>query len=71
MDNSTYDYNDHLQNIMILQVIQQVFCEMLIGGRKIVYTDMFFEVINTRTNIQNYYSEFEGLLREWCQRNPL
>ena len=32
LDNSTYDYNGHLQIIMILQVIQQIFCEMLIEG---------------------------------------
>ena len=32
LDNSTDDYNGHLQKIMILQVIQQIFCEMLIGG---------------------------------------
>ena len=36
MDNSTDDYRGNLQKIMILQVIQQIFCEMLIGGRKIV-----------------------------------
>ena len=32
IDNSTYDYNCHIQKIMILQVIQQICCEMLIGG---------------------------------------
>ena len=35
LDNSTYDYNGHLQKIMILRVIQQIFCEMLIGGEKL------------------------------------
>ena len=62
LDNSTYDYRGYLQKIMILQVIQQIFCEMLIGGRKIVNSDVFFSVTNIRTNVQNYYSEFEGLL---------
>ena len=41
--NSTYDYNVDIQKIMILQVIQQIFCEMLIGGRKIVNSDGFFK----------------------------
>ena len=35
LDNRTDDYNCHLQKIMILQVIQQIFCEMFIGGKKI------------------------------------
>ena len=47
---------------MILQVIHQILCEMLIGGRKIVNNDTFFEVTNISTNVQNNSSEFEGLL---------
>ena len=39
IDNSLDDYNIHIQKIMILQVIQQIFCEMLIGGRKVVNSD--------------------------------
>ena len=42
IDNSTDDYNGHIQKIMILQVIQQIFCEMLIGRRKIVNSDGIF-----------------------------
>ena len=42
LDNSTDDYNGHLQKIMILQVIQHILCEMLIGGKKIVNSDLFF-----------------------------
>ena len=42
MDNRTEDYNGHLQNFLIMQVIQQVLCEMLIGGEKIVNSDGFF-----------------------------
>ena len=49
---------------MIVQVIQQIFCEMLIGVIKIVNIDVFFSVTNIRTNVQNDSSEFEGLLRE-------
>ena len=41
IDNSKYDYNGDIQKIMILQVIQHIFCEILIGGRKIVNSDVF------------------------------
>ena len=42
MDNSTDDYNGHLHKIMILRVIQQILCEIFIGGKKIVKSDVFF-----------------------------
>ena len=42
IDNSLDEYNSHIQKIMILQVIQQIFCEMLIGGRKVVNSNKFF-----------------------------
>ena len=35
IDNSIDDYNDHIHKIMIPQLIQQIWCEMLIGGRKL------------------------------------
>ena len=34
------------------------FCEMLIGGSKIVNSDMCFGVTNTKTNVQNNSSDF-------------
>ena len=43
LDNSIDDYIGHIQKIMILQVIQQICCEMLIGGRKIVNSDDIFK----------------------------
>ena len=49
---------------MILQVIQQIFCEMLIGGRKIVNSAKFFLITNIRTNVQEDSSEFEALIQE-------
>ena len=52
LDNSTDDYNGHIQKIMILQVIQQIFCEMLIGGKQNVNSDDICLINNTRTNIQ-------------------
>ena len=42
LDNSLDDYNSHIQKIMILQVIQKMFSEMLIGGRKVVNSDNIF-----------------------------
>ena len=64
LDNSTDDYNGKLQKIMILQVIQHIFCEILIRGRKIVNGDVFFSVTNIKTNVQNDSSEFEGIIHE-------
>ena len=43
LENSAEDYNACLQKIMILQVIQHILCEMLIGGGKIVNSDGFFK----------------------------
>ena len=50
LHNITDNYNGYIQKIMILQVIQQIFCEMLGGGRKIV-NRAFFSVTNIRTNV--------------------
>ena len=49
---------------MIPQVIQQIFCEMLIGGRKVVNSDNIFLLTNIRTNDQEDSSEFEALIQE-------
>ena len=43
LDNSIDDHNFHIQKIMILQVIQHIFCEMLIGGRNVLNSDGFFK----------------------------
>ena len=53
MENIKDDYKGYIQIIMILQVIQQICCEMLIVGRKIVNRDMFSGVTNIRKNAQN------------------
>ena len=45
MDNSDYDYRGYIQKIMMMQVIQQIFCEMLIGQTNFLYTDMFSKLI--------------------------
>ena len=41
MDNSEDDYIGYTQKSMILQVIGHIFCKMLIGGRKIVKSNIF------------------------------
>ena len=64
IDNSMDDYNGHIQKNMIIQVIQHIFCEMLIGGRKIVNSDNIFLITNIRTNVQEDSSEFEALIQE-------
>ena len=64
MDNIEDNYREYEQKIMILQVIQQIFCEILIGRRKFVNSDICFEVTNISTNIQNDSSEFEELLHK-------
>ena len=42
LDNSTDDYNGHLQKIVVLRVIQQIFWNKLNGGGEIVNSDVFF-----------------------------
>ena len=56
--------------IMILKVIQQIFCEILIGVRKIISSDVFFTVTNIRTKVQNDSSEFGGLLHKMVSQKP-
>ena len=70
MENSEDYYRGYIQKIMILQVIQHIFCKILIGGRKIVNSDIFFGVTNIRTNDQKYSSEFERLLHEMFSKKP-
>ena len=39
LDNSENEYISYFQKFMILQFIKNIFCEILIGGRNIFYTD--------------------------------
>ena len=64
LDNSLDDYNSHIQKIMILQVIQKMFCERLFGARKVVNSDNNFLLTNIRTNVQEDSSEFERIIHE-------
>ena len=64
LDNSLDDYNSYIQKIMILQVIQHIFGEILFGGREVVNSYNIFLSTNIRTNVQKYSSEFEALIQE-------
>ena len=68
LDDSEDNFRSYFQKIVILQIIKQIFCEMLIGGRKIVHPDSLFEATNIRKNVQKYSSEFEGLLHEMMSK---
>ena len=61
LDNSADGYNGNLQKIMVLQIIQHIFCEILIGGRNIVNSDGFL-ITNIRTNVQEDSSDFEAII---------
>ena len=69
MDNSEDEFISYLQKILILRVIQQIFREMLIGGR-FFHADSFFEATNVRKNVKNRSSEFEGLLKKMVSNKP-
>ena len=64
LDNSTDDYNGHILKILILQVIQHIFCVMLIGWEKIVNSDGIFSITNMRINAQEDSLQFEALIHE-------
>ena len=70
LDNSENEYISYFQKFMILQFIKNIFCEILIGGRNIFYTDQSFKVTNIRKYMQNDSSEFEGLLHKMVTKKP-
>ena len=43
---------------------------MLIGGRKVINSGVFFSITNSRTNVRNDSSELEGLLHEMLSQKP-
>ena len=70
LDGSEDEFISYFQKILIMRVIQQIFYEMLICGRKLVYTDSFFEATNIMKNVQNYSSEFDGLFHKMASKEP-
>ena len=71
MDNSADIYRGYTQKMIILQVIQQIFCEMVIGGRKIVNSDIFSKLIISGQMFKIILQSFKGYFTKWCQRNPI
>ena len=71
MDHSEDDYRGYIQKIMILQVIQLMFCEILIGGRKFVNSDIFSKSIISGQMFKMILMILKGYFTKWCQINPL
>ena len=71
MENSTDNYNGHLHKIMIPQVIQQIFCELLIGGRKLWTVMCFFQSLISGQIFKIILQSLKGYFTKWCLRNPL
>ena len=69
MDNSEYDYRGYIQKIMILQVIQQIFCEMLIGRGKNVNSDMFSKSLISGQMFKIIIQSLKGYFTKWCKKN--
>ena len=69
--NSEDDYRGYIQRIIIMQVIQLIFCEMLIGGRKIVNSDIILKSLISGQMFKMILRSLKGYLTKWCQRNPL
>ena len=71
MDNREDDYIGYIQKAMILQVIQQIFCEMLICRRKIGNSDIFLKSLISGQMFKIILQSLKGYFIKWCQRNPL
>ena len=71
MDNSSDDYRGYIQKIMILQVIQHIFGEILIGGRNVFSSDIVLQSIISGQMFKMILQSFKGYFTKWCQRNPL
>ena len=67
LDDSGDNFRSYFQKIIILQVFQQIFCEILIGGRK-TFTLTHFLNSHLSENVQNDSSEFEGLIHEMMSK---
>ena len=65
---STFFHN--FQKTMILRESQKSFCEIYLGGKKTISTDMFFILENITTNCQMDASEFEEMLYTMLSEEP-
>ena len=64
LDDNEDEFGYKFQKIILLQEIQRIYGEMLIGVRRTVLTESSFEAMNIRKNAQNYPSWCDGLLHE-------
>ena len=71
LDNITDGCIGYLQKIIIPQVIQHIYCEMLIGGRKIVNSNVFFQSLISGQMFKIILQSLKGYFTKWCHRNPL
>ena len=71
LDNITDDYRGYIQKIITLQAIQQVFKEMLVGGKKIVNSDIFFQSLISGQMFKMIFQSLKGYFMKWRQRKPL
>ena len=69
MDDSEDDFRSYFQITVILQLVQHIFREMLIGGRKIAYTDSFFEATNIRKTFKMIHQSLKDYFTKLCPRN--
>ena len=71
LDNSIDDYTAYVQKFMILQVIQQIFWEMLFGERKVFNSDVFFQSLISGQIFKMIIIILKGYFTRWFHRNPL
>ena len=55
---------------MIFRELQKSFGEIYQGGKKTIYTDIFFMVTNISTTCQMDASEFEGMIFNMLSKEP-
>ena len=70
MNNNKDGYIYCIQKIIILQVIQEVFREILIGGRKLLALICFLESLISGQMLNMILHHFEGLLHEMVSNKP-
>ena len=71
MENSEDDYKGHITKIMILQVIQQIFFEMSVGGKTFLTVICFSKSLISGQIFKIILQGLKGYFTKCCQRNPL
>ena len=71
LDNSEDHYGCAIQKIVILQVIQQTFFEMLISGRNVFTLIRFLKSLISGQMFKIILQSLKGYFKKWCRRNHL